>query len=81
MHLAMEDARPATIDLPSLDDANGIQVAIAKAAQALVDGKLEPKQASLLVYYLQLALSNVDRVDFEDSGEEDERLLTTDEHG
>ncbi len=69
MHLAMEEARPRKISLPSLDDANGIQVAIAKAAQALVDGQLEQKQASLLAYYLQLAVSNVDRLDFEEAGE------------
>jgi len=73
MHMAMEEARPQTINLPSLDDANGIQVAIAKSAQALLDGKLEQKQASLLAYYLQLALSNVGRVNFEEDWEEKEK--------
>lgn len=72
MHLALEEARPQKINLPSLDDANGIQVAIAKSAQALVDGKLEQKQASLLAYYLQLAVSNVGRVDFEAGGDWEE---------
>ena len=65
MHLMLEEARPHKISLPSLGDANGIQAAIAKGAQAVVDGKLEQKQASILGYYLQLALSNVGRVDFE----------------
>lgn len=65
MHLMLEEARPQKISLPSLGDANGIQAAIAKGAQAVVDGKLEQKQASILGYYLQLALSNVGRVDFE----------------
>jgi hypothetical protein len=66
MHLMLEEARPQKISLPSLGDANGIQAAIAKGAQAVVDGKLEQKQASILGYYLQLAFSNVGRVDFEE---------------
>ena len=33
----------------------------------MVDGKLEYKQASILGYYLQLALSNVKRVNFEET--------------
>jgi hypothetical protein len=69
MHQTMEEARPETISLPALSDANSIQAAIAKGAQALVDGKLERKQASTLGYYLQLALSNVGRVDFDKDGE------------
>ncbi len=67
MHLMLEEARPTKIQMPSLGDANAIQAAIAKGAQAVVDGKLEQKQASILGYYLQLALSNVGRVDFEES--------------
>jgi hypothetical protein len=69
MHLMMEEARPEKISLPGLSDANAIQAAIAKGAQALVDGKLEQKQASILGYYLQLALSNHRRVDFEEERE------------
>ena len=69
MHLMLEEARPERISLPGLGDANGIQAAIAKGAQAVVDGKLEQKQASILGYYLQLALSNVGRVNFEEDWE------------
>jgi hypothetical protein len=69
MHMMLEEARPEKISLPGLGDANAIQAAIAKGAQALVDGKLEQKQASILGYYLQLALSNVGRVDFEEERE------------
>jgi hypothetical protein len=65
MHLAMEAARPTKFNLPALDDANAIQVAITKGAQGLVDGTLEEKRATKLAYYLQLAMSNVGRVDFE----------------
>jgi hypothetical protein len=66
MHEMLEEARPEKINLPSLGDARAIHAAIAKGAQAVVDGKLELKQASILGYYLQLALSNVGRVDFEE---------------
>jgi len=66
MHEMLEEARPEKISLPNLGDANAIHGAIAKGAQAVVDGKLDYKQASILGYYLQLALSNVGRVNFEE---------------
>jgi hypothetical protein len=69
MHEMLEEARPEKINLPSLGDARAIHAAIAKGAQAVVDGKLETKQAAILGYYLQLALSNVGRVDFEEESE------------
>ena len=64
MHEMLEEARPEKISLPNLSDANAIHGAIAKGMQAVVDGKLEYKQASILGYYLQLALSNIGRVNF-----------------
>jgi hypothetical protein len=66
MHLMLEEARPERIEMPSLGDANAVQAAIAKGVQAVVDGKLDQKQASILGYYLQLAVSNVGRVNFEE---------------
>jgi hypothetical protein len=47
MHLMMEEARPEKIRLPNLADAAGIHGAIAKGAQAVVDGKIDYKQASI----------------------------------
>jgi len=70
MHEMLEEARPEKISLPNLGDARAIHGAIAKGAQAVVDGKLDYKQASILGYYLQLALSNVKHVEFEDEQEE-----------
>ena len=66
MHEMLEAARPEKIDLPNLGDAYAIHGAIAKGAQAVVDGKLDYKQASILGYYLQLALSSVKHVNFEE---------------
>jgi hypothetical protein len=54
---------------PNLGDARAIHGAIAKGAQAVVDGKLDYKQASILGYDLQLALSNIGRVDVEEEPE------------
>jgi hypothetical protein len=71
MHLAMEAARPTRLNLPALDDANSIQVAINTSMQGLVDGTLDEKRATKLAYFLQLAMSNVGRVKFEPEEEED----------
>jgi hypothetical protein len=65
MHMAMEAARPTKFSLPALDDANSIQVALNKTAQGLVDGTLEEKVATKLAYVLQVAMSNVGKVNFE----------------
>src|SRR5258708_7088321 len=54
-------------------DQRRAQEARGKSGQALVDGKMEQKRASLLAYYLQRALSNVGRVNFEDWEEEEKR--------
>lgn len=74
MHLAMEAARPTKFSLPALDDANSIQVAIDRGIQGLVDGTLEEKRATKLAYFLQLAMSNVGRVNFEPEEEEEEEV-------
>jgi hypothetical protein len=74
MHLAMEAARPTKFSLPALDDANSIQVALNKTAQGLVDGTLNEKVATKLAYVLQVAMTNVDKVDFEPEEEEQEEM-------
>jgi hypothetical protein len=65
MHLAMEAARPTKFSLPALDDANSIQVALNKTAQGLVDGTLDERVATKLAYVLQVAMSNVGKLNFE----------------
>ena len=65
MHLAMDAARPTKFNLPALEDANSIQVALTKTAQGLVDGTLDEKVATKLAYVLQVAMSNVGNVQFE----------------
>lgn len=75
MHVAMESARPKSFSLPALEDANSIQVAVSKVVQGLVDGTLEEKRATRLAYLLQLAMSNVGRVNFEPEEEEVEEAV------
>jgi hypothetical protein len=77
MHLALEAARPTKFNLPALEDANSIQVALTKTAQGLVDGTLDEKVATKLAYVLQVAMTNVGKVSFEpeEEGEEEEAHL------
>ncbi len=53
------------IDLPLLEDANAIQVALQRVMQAIVEDRLDTKSAGLLLYALQTASSNLKSVRFE----------------
>ena len=71
MHLAMTTAKQDKFELPPLDDANSVQVAITQGARGLLDGTLDEKRAMRLAYYLQLAVTNVGRVNFEPPEDEE----------
>lgn len=47
------------LELPLLEDANAIQVAIQEIMQAILDRRIDSKRAGLLLYSLQLASSNI----------------------
>ena len=64
MHLAMTKAEDE-FELPPLDDPNAVQVAITRGARGLLNGTLDEKRAMKLAYFLQLAVTNVNRVAFE----------------
>jgi hypothetical protein len=49
----------ATFDLPILEDANSIQIALMQVMRLLVSGQLDHKTASLLLYALQTASTNL----------------------
>jgi len=55
--------------IPLLEDANSIQVAIMKVIRGLADGRLDQKQATLLLWALQIAASNVRRTRFDLPGD------------
>ena len=52
-------------DLPLLEDANSVQVALMKVMQMLGSGEMEHKTAGLMLYALQTASSNLRNTEFE----------------
>src|SRR5690242_16161611 len=70
MHLAMIAVKEKEFELPPLDDPNAVQVAITRGARGVLDGSLDEKRAMKLAYFLQLAVTNVNRVKFEPEYEE-----------
>jgi hypothetical protein len=57
--------RARSIDLPVLEDANSIQVAIMQIMRMIMSGELDTKKAGLLLYGLQTASSNLHHTNFE----------------
>lgn len=64
--LAADKARrsPATFTLPLLEDANSIQIALMEVMSQLVSRQIDHKTASLLLYALQTASTNLRRTQF-----------------
>jgi len=58
-------AAPPTFELPPLEDANSIQLAVMEVCSALLEDRINERRAGLLLYALQIASSNLRRVDFE----------------
>ena len=55
----------ASKELPLLEDANAIQLALMQTMRAILDKSVDHKSAGLLLYALQTAAINSRRVDFE----------------
>lgn len=51
--------------MPPLEDANAIQMAIMEVLHQLADGRIDTKQASLMLYALQTASNNLKHLSFE----------------
>ena len=56
---------PAVFDLPMLEDANSIQVALMQVMRLILSGQIDAKNAGLLLYALQTASTNLSRTNFE----------------
>lgn len=56
--------RPATFVLPVLEDANSVQVALMQIMRLLAAQQIDPKIASLLLYALQTASTNLRHTNF-----------------
>jgi hypothetical protein len=57
------------LELPAVEDANGIQMAIMRVQKALIDDEISEKKAALLLYSLQMASSNLKHTSFAKAGE------------
>ena len=56
------DLNPVYFDLPLLDDATSIQGAITQVCERLLQKRIETKRAGILLYALQVAASNLGRL-------------------
>jgi hypothetical protein len=72
-HKQMMEARALALLLPPPEDANAIQVSVQRVQTALIDETISAKTAGLLLYSLQLAMTNVGRTTF---GQADEEMVT-----
>jgi hypothetical protein len=57
------------IELPLLEDANAIQIAVQEIMHAILDSRIDSKRAGLLLYSLQLASGNLGRLHTEPFGD------------
>ncbi len=73
-HKQMMEARALALQLPALEDANAIQISLMRVQKALIDDTITAKKAGLLLYSLQLAMTNIGQTTF---GEADEGELVT----
>jgi hypothetical protein len=62
---ALQDNNEWCESLPTLEDANSIQVALAKVMQQLVLSEIDHKTAALMLYALQTASMNLKRTSLE----------------
>jgi len=63
--IAADTSAPRRFQLPLLEDANSVQVALMKVIQMLGSGRMDHKTAGLMLYALQTASANLRIADFE----------------
>ena len=63
--IAANASGPRRFELPLLEDANSVQVALMKVIQMLASGTVDHKTAGLILYALQTASVNLRTTDFE----------------
>jgi hypothetical protein len=73
-HMQMAEARTLLLMLPAAEDANAIQVGLMRIQKALIEDTISTKKAGLLLYSMQLALTNVGQTTFGQA--KDEELVT-----
>ena len=75
----MAEARALALSLPALEDANAIQIGLMRIQKALIEDTISTKKAGLLLYSMQLALTNVGQTTFGQAKTEELVRETVDE--
>jgi hypothetical protein len=78
-HMQMMEARDLMLRLPAPEDANAIQIGLMRIQKSLIEDTISTKKAGLLVYSMQLALTNVGQTTFGQAKEEEMVRDTVDE--
>jgi hypothetical protein len=78
-HMQMAEARDLMLRLPPPEDANAIQVGLMRIQKAVIDDTISMKKARLLLYSMQLALTNVGQTTFGKAKDEEMVRETVDE--
>ncbi|HET8890208.1 MAG TPA: hypothetical protein VFQ41_15005 [Candidatus Angelobacter sp.] len=78
-HMQMANARELMLRLPPPEDANAIQVGLMRIQKALLEDTISTKKAGLLLYSMQLALTNVGQTTFGQAKDEEMVRETVDE--
>ena len=78
-HRQMAEARALMLMLPPPEDANAIQVGLMRIQKAVIEDTISMKKAGLLLYSMQLALTNVGQTTFGKAKDEEMVRETVDE--
>jgi len=70
-HRQMMEARALALRLPAAEDANSIQMGLMLIQKALIDDTISTKKAGLLLYSMQLAMTNVAQTTFGKAADDD----------
>jgi hypothetical protein len=70
-HMQMAEARELMLRLPPPEDANAIQVGLMRIQKAVIEDTISMKKAGLLLYSMQLALTNVGQTTFGQAKDEE----------
>jgi hypothetical protein len=78
-HKQMAEARELMLMLPVVEDANAIQLGLMRTQKALMEDTISMKKAGLLLYSMQLAMTNVGQTTFGQAKDEEMVRETVDE--
>ncbi len=78
-HMQMAEARDLMLRLPPPEDANAIQIGLMRIQKAVIEDTISMKKAGLLLYSMQLALTNVGQTTFGKAKDEEMVRETVDE--